>query len=523
MNALFLTQGAGLRMFYELALELERSLPLGRVGFLVSNSRHYEDFVAQRPEFESGRFEIAKEWEAARRARLGIPDLVKLRTYEKQIGDPNFWGALVADRRVTLGRRVVMRQDYKPRFSHGRMLRILEENLVEIDRLFETVKPDVVFSFLCVSVGEYLGYLFARARGVRFLNLRPTKVRDYVIYADSLLDPAPRLQAAYESYRCGGAEDEHLRRAREHIDAVRAGRARYEGVLPASRRPFRTPLQIARFGGGVVRLIREEYRYLHRFRDDYHVTDPLAGLVHRRLLNPLRAAHSHWRLRGDYVPVRELERREYVFVPLHPEPETTLHARNRHLLNQIEMVRSVAQNLLAGMCVVVKEHPAAIGKRAFGYYRKLREIPNVLLADPALEPGVLIDNAQLVATVASSVGLEALIRGKPVVTFGTAPFSLLPDSMVRKVTSENIGREVLVMLDSHTPDDESLARYLAATMRVSARLNLYTGLLGKRGRVRSASGTGSLDAERDREIGKLLRYTLDSVSEIEASHTPDAP
>ena len=513
MNVLFLTQGAGLQMFYDLALGLERALPLGRVGFLVSNSRHYEEFVAQHPGFESGRFEIAKEWETAHRARQGVPNLEKLRAYEKQIGNPNLWGALVADRRVTLGQRVVMRQDYPPRHSGAEMLRILEESLIDVERIFDAVKPDVVISFLCVSVAEYLGYLFAMSRGVKFLNLRPTKVQNYVLFADDLFDPASRVQRAYESYRSQQAEDEYTGLARQHAEAVRAGHARYEGVLPPTRKPFRAKLRVGGLGSGLWNLVRQEFRYWRAFRGDYHVTDPVVGLLHRRLLNPLRAKHIHWRLRSSYVSDQDLRNLDYVFVPLHPEPETTLHVRNRHCLNQIEMVRSVGQNLPVGMRVVVKDHPAAIGKRAFGYYRKLLEIPNVLLADPALEPGPLIDDAQLVATIASSVGLEALIRRKPVVSFGTTPFSLLPDSLIRKVTPENIGRQLQDLLDTHAPDDEPVVHYLAATMRVSARLNLYTGLLGKRGRQRVGGETVTPNTEMEREAGSLLRYTLDSLSE----------
>ena len=123
------------------------------------------------------------------------PDLGRLREYEAELGDPTLWGPIIGDRRISLGRLCTLRQDYTPRFSHEQMLGIIEEGLVTLERLFDELQPDAVFSFVCVTFAEYLAYLFARARGIRYLSLRSTRVENFVTFAPTVFEPSEPLIA----------------------------------------------------------------------------------------------------------------------------------------------------------------------------------------------------------------------------------------------------------------------------------------------------------------------------------------
>ena len=61
------------------------------------------------------------------------------------------------------------------------MLNILQAGLIGMERLFEQVQPNFVISFVRVTFGEYLAYLFAKTREIPFLNLRPTRIRSYTV------------------------------------------------------------------------------------------------------------------------------------------------------------------------------------------------------------------------------------------------------------------------------------------------------------------------------------------------------
>ena len=502
MNALFLTQSRSLEMFYDLMQVLRTPLDLQQCGFLVADRSHYRSFQLRHPELESGQIHLLKEWEFVKRAKTGKPDLARLNAYEAALGNPTLWSAIVADRRVINGPLCTVRPDYRLRFDYDGMLRILEEGLIATERLFDVVQPDVVFSFICVTLGEYLAHLVARQRGVRVLNLRPTRIQNYVTLAPSISEPSATIHAAFQQELERLPEDDVVREARAIIESVRGGNTKYEGVIAPSRKPPKVQKKAPlwrRLPKGLVAFAQAEVDYYIRGdKDDNHIIDPFTTLLYARLLNPWQASSVNRRLDASYVRTGDLPSLNYAFFPLHTEPEISLLVHSRCYLNQIEVVRNVAQNLPVGMLVVVKEHPWAVGKRSMGYYRKLLQIPNVRLADPGLSSGPLIEHARLVTTIAGSIGFEAAMRQKPVITFGHTPYEMLPATMVHRVVAlEQLGMAVRDLLANYFCDEQVLVSYVAATMRCSTRVNIYSGLLGREGvYVPDRSGGEQTDIER---------------------------
>ncbi len=492
MRLLFLTQGASLAPFHDLALALRRRGRLEAAGYYVSDSRHFDSYVERRPDLLAGGAPIAKEWEIVRRARAGAPDLERLRALEAAWGPLR--ASIVADRRLVFGPRATYAQDYGSRFDERTLLRLVEEGVAELERLFDAVKPDAVLSFICVTFGEHLAWRMARARGIRFLNLRPTRIRNYVHWGESVHEPSARVRAALAELEAGGGPREALAVAREQLASVRAGDARYEGVIPASRRPPAAPFRPGAALARAASLWREERAFRREGHLDHHLTRPLDAFLHRRLWGPLRARAVDRRLRGGYVGTGDLAGLDYAFFPLHVEPEVTLLVYSPHCLNQIEAARLLAQALPAGMTLVVKDHPAAIGKRPVSYYEKLLEIPNLRLADPALASRELVEGARFVATIAGSIGLEAALRGKPVLTLGATPFELIGAPLVRRAAMDAVPAAVAELLAGFRPDDEALVRYLAAVIGTSTPVDWYSVLLKKSGAYRPDGATAADDA-----------------------------
>lgn len=481
MNALFLTQSRSLDMFYDLMQALRLPVGLERVGFLVADWGYYRGFRQRHPEIESSEFHVLKEWEFVQRARSGKPNLERLRAYERALGDPTLWGALMADRRVTLGPLCTIRQDYRLRFNHDQMLRILEEGLASMEKLFDEIRPDVVFSFICVTLGEYLAYLNARSRGIPFLNLRPTYIDNYVTFAPTIFEPSEFILAAYEKERTRRDGDKVILEARQYISVVRSGIAKYEGVLPvSSKAPQGKPIR-EKFIQRVLRLVQDEYDYhFTGLKDDNHIVDPILVTIYQRLLNPWRARKINMLLGRSYITANDLPSLDYVFVPLHTEPEISLLVQSRPFLNQIEVIRNISHSLPVGWLTLVKEHPASVGKRPFSYYRKMVQIPNVRLVDPSMNSKAVVEHAHLVATIAGSIGFEALIRAKPVITFGNSHYDMLPRTMVRRVDAlSRLEQELNDLLAHYAYDEHAMVSFLAATIRQSEQVNLYSGLLGR--------------------------------------------
>ena len=155
MNILFTAQSEGLKIFYNVLKKIREPLGIDKVGFYVSQSMYYHRFLKQHPRLELDHT-IIKEWIIVEEAKKLKPNLDKIRLYERTIGNPTLWEPLICDRRIYLGKRCKVKQDYRPRYSHEQMLSILEVALDQLEQLLDDVAPDIVVSLDPVTFGDYL-------------------------------------------------------------------------------------------------------------------------------------------------------------------------------------------------------------------------------------------------------------------------------------------------------------------------------------------------------------------------------
>jgi hypothetical protein len=507
MRAIFFTQGRSLDVLYQLYLRIRDRAGIAGAGFYVAGVENYRRFVAKHPDFEQ-RFSVVKEWEIYRDAAGSTADLRKIARFEEEIGDPTLWSALVCDRRLYMGAKASFRQDYAPRSSHREMLAILDVALERIDQLFTEVAPDAVLTVYTATFGDCLGHMFARARGIRSLDMRLARLRNCVMLADGLEEPPPHIAAIHEEF--GAGVPEQLRAAaRAYLSEVRSDNAMYDGVVPAGCQRRAAP-RAKSPGARLLAMVRGWYRQktsLQRF--DRQAPPLLSAAYHRALVNPLSLAATRVRLAGRIARPEELRAGGYALYPLHTEPELVLAHFARPCMNQIEVVRNIGLSLPVGIKLLVKEHPMMLGRRPTGYYRKLLEIPNVRLAGFNLSSREALTGARLVVVIRGAIGLEAVIRGKPVIGLGRSMFELLPDFMFRTCRDlYELPRTVAELLAGHRQDEEELIRYVAAVIRGAVAVNLVSDLLGKPGRYRTPAGGRDGPAGDHEHLDLLADYAL---------------
>lgn len=517
MNVIFVTQTAGLNLFYSLMKKLENPLSFDKVGFYVAESMYYDSFCKKYPDFESGTYNILKEWIITREAKHEKPDIDLITRYEKAIGNPTLWGPLVCDRRIYLGRRCKQRQDYHPRFTHDEMLNILQVALVNIERQFEEVQPDIVFSLVPVTFGDYLYYLFAKAKEIPILFIATTKIKNYVSLFSDIFGCPQHILEGYRQYEAGQYHDNWLAEAEEYIQSVRSEHVRYEGMILLSGKAGKQPGKFKNLFSGMSKLLKREFNYIFgEYKQDNHIPGIFMPILYSKFLSPLKGKYINASLSKHYLSETDLRSINYVFYPLHSEPEIALTIHGKPYQNQIEVIRNISQNIPVGMKLVVKEHPRSIGYRPRGYYRKILEIPNVLLSNPYLESKVLVQNAEIVVTVSGFVGFEAIMFQKPIITLGYRPFNMLPDSIIRQVKDLNrLGIEIKDLMENYEYIEKSVINYVAATIRESVPVDFYSKLLGKKKRYggdKDEEGYEHLYDLPDLEL--LAKYTIQRIKEV---------
>jgi hypothetical protein len=183
-------------------------------------------------------------------------------------------------------------------------------------------------------------------------------------------------------------------------------------------------------------------------------------------------------MKKHFIKAEDLAHIDYAFFGLHVEPEVTLLVYSKPHMNQIETIRVISRSLPVGMKLLVKEHPLAKGKRPLSYYKKILDIPNVLILDWNVDSRIVIEKCKIVTSIAGTIGFEGAMLKKPVITLGACPFNCLPGNMVRNVKApDELGNEIKDLLDHYRYDETALTCYIASVMQTSVPVDYYSRLL----------------------------------------------
>ncbi|MGH1440771.1 MAG: hypothetical protein ACRBBR_11700 [Cellvibrionaceae bacterium] len=500
-------QGNSLKIFLRLLDLLETKHAIEQIGVYVSDSMSYGAMSDVR--LAADNVSILTEWDVFEQAKTILPDWEKIRRYEDEIGDPVFWNVLLSDRRVFFGRKCKMTQDYPSRFSYEQMGSILDALLDNVSQFFEKTAPDLVISFGTSNVGDYLFYLYAKSKNIPFLQLKATKISNRVSLNDDIVELSSHINTLYQG---DVTFDESVTsETKKYIHQVKKAGVQYEGAILQKKK-----MDFIKILTSIAKGIYADIRRLRNpvYRADNHLEIYSLLQLHEKVINPLRFKYQSLMLKNKVLAYEELDIiGDFVFYPLHFEPEVSMQVVGRPYQNQIELIRNISLSLPAGMKIVIKEHPRSKGFRSLGYYEKLLNIPNVYLADYRISTDLIVKKSSLVAVISGSTGLEAAIIGRPVITFGKPVYNVLSDNMVKHIVDLNqLSQNIKDLLNNYEYDIDDIERYIASTITGSAPVNLYTALLKKENRYSESAEEGK--NKEDNEYKALADYFASRIKDV---------
>lgn len=159
---------------------------------------------------------------------------------------------------------------------------------------------------------------------------------------------------------------------------------------------------------------------------------------------------------------------EYVILYLHYQPEATTCPGGDIYVDQRLCVDTLLKNLPSSCKVYVREHPHQFIKYRIGHtakmcdlYEDLAKIARVRLISTEIDSFELMKNAKAVCTVTGTVGWEAMVRQKPVVSFGISWYENYSEGVLRIKDSKSAGM-INQFISTYKYDEHSLLAYLAS-------------------------------------------------------------
>lgn len=191
------------------------------------------------------------------------------------------------------------------------------------------------------------------------------------------------------------------------------------------------------------------------------------------------------------TPLGKLAGQRFIFFPLHVEPEAALQGMSPEYFYQLSCIAALSRDLPAGILLAVKETYAAVGVRPDNFYDQIRAFKNVVLLDTMVLGPDVIREAELVATITGTAGLEAATMGKPVISFGHHNiYNFLPH--VRFISNERDLKPALAEFLSEKFDHAAARRSGACFIAAVVRESFDLGSFDLRRREEATPGAGKI-------------------------------
>jgi hypothetical protein len=312
-------------------------------------------------------------------------------------------------------------------------------HFVALERVFDEVKPEVVVPEVGSETMRTAAHLIGLDRNATvlflFYTIFPNPLR---LYANTMHAPIVPPEQVRELTRDEVAEVERF---------IGEFTARATPIRPY-RRPRITRRTLRDFGRHIaIRALRDrdnEYLRPSRFVTNY-VRERARAMAARSLYSELD-------------PGRKL-----VYFPLHVTDDYKIKRVIPHCVDQASLIEQVAAALPHGYDLVLKEHPMSVGRNRLGMLRRLARIDNVRLLDPHTSSHELIQRSRGIVVISSTVGLEALMYAKPVLTLGQ-PF-YAGYGVTLDVDSFREIRDQVPALLEFRPERDRILQFLHAAMR----------------------------------------------------------
>ena len=393
-------------------------------------------------------------------------DLEYIRRIEKEYGIPNLWPYIAVDR-VLMFNQLVREYPYNtPKYTHEELLRIFQVHAKAVIEMLKKEKPDFIFASVIGALGNLFIYHVAKKMGIKiYILMSATTKTRYLISEDYYrLTDANKL---FKEYLSGNPETKD---AEKFLNEFRQKPKSYlndnyfKQISKASHFQFLLPNNIWKSISWYFKVL-SKYKKQHKFQDYTYEIHPWYYIVDR-IKRKVRNAIGVSDLYDEFKP-EEL----FAFFPLHYEPEIALLLYAPYFTDQINLIRHIARSLPLEYKLYVKEHPAMVPYRPRKYYKELKKIPNVKLINPAISSFDIIPHAKLITVITGSVGWEAAMLKKPVISFGDYFFNDLP--AIKKC--ENIKKLpylVQEQLNNFEHNEEELLKFLQAIFEKSVSVDV---------------------------------------------------
>lgn len=345
------------------------------------------------------------------------------------LGLDSVWPAISSLRAFVRNYREKYYYAYTQAVDDEQLLLIAKSTYLLIKDIEEKFSPDIVFMPNAVGIQHLFMMAFCKKRGIFIRNISDPRIHPrYFFLSENHVDAGGPVHELFNKLRESNAtpstqsENFYNLRVKELESKVSDKKSQL--------------IKYSFFNKNALKRIIANFIYQLRFNKtpiSTHAADTSSVrlAIRDHLQNFLNVIRTN-RIEYSDLP------KKYVFFPLQFQPEQTIDVYSPFFNNQIESARLAAMTLPDDVTLVVKDHPAMVGRRSISYLRKLSLQPNIKLVDYRWPSAYLIKNSIGLISFGGTAVMEAAFLEKPVAQLGDCAVGLNIPSVYKVKEIEGI-------------------------------------------------------------------------------------
>ena len=324
---------------------------------------------------------------------------------------------------------------------------ILKKEISFWAEIFDTYKPIAVINEeVAIEIAEVM-YIEAHKRGIQYKAWMTNPVNGYFYWVSN-----PMSLSLDERIFSKTPTNKSIIIAEEYVKKIIEKNER-----PYYLTPFLNQNKFRNFMSSTLSIVKSKIKAIFTNSNAYEDNKAATANNFERSLKTFFL---------NYNTMNDFNGYEAVLYPLHYEPEASLAYLSEFFSNQVALIENISKCLSANQVLVVKEHPAQPGMLLTKRYQELYQNSSCLLYLPSsIISYDVIKKADLIVTLTSHLGWEALILGKPVYLLGKMFYDKYP--FINKFISFDILRSEIRTKSYLSPNIVSVKTYIAQLLDIS--------------------------------------------------------
>ena len=307
------------------------------------------------------------------------------------------------------------------KFSKSEILIIIENSIRFFSELLHRINPKlIVMQTAGENIANVLLFKIAKKLKIKILMINPIHIHNRIVVSDNLI--SSEISDEFQKI---------ILNFNEKLQNYGSDYIKDQSLLETIK------VQNA-FNFDNSSTTQKFLHYISRISNDPEPIYQNIGKTKSKMIKSKLSANIETKKRKVFLDKNsfyEVEDQNFLYFPLHTEPESKILAISPFFSNQLALIENIARSIPVDFILYVKEHPGQELKqwRSIEFYKKILDLPNVKLIHPSVNSQELISKCSCVISITGSTGFEALFYKKPVILFADEYYDCL--SMVSKVNN----------------------------------------------------------------------------------------